>query len=63
MQESHLIINFEQAADHLVQFLHNGGSLSEDQNKQLKCCIEAVRLTYEDWSISQRKVQKASQPA
>lgn len=63
MENSQCITRFEEAADQLVQFLHSGEPLSDEQDKQLKCCIEALRLTYEEWVIGQRKAKKASQPA
>jgi len=63
MEDSHCITQFEGAADQLVQFLHTGEPLSDDQDKQLKFCIEALRLTYEEWVICQRKAKKATQPA
>jgi len=63
MEDSHCITQFEASADHLVQFLHSGEPLSDEQDKQLKFCIEALRLTYEEWVICQRKAKKATQPA
>jgi hypothetical protein len=63
MDEPHCITQFEGAADQLVQFLHSGEPLSDDQDKQLKFCIEALRLTYDEWVIGQRKAKKTTLPA